>query len=59
MVFPDVKFQEIYLDDLIRAADESVQHTVYIRRIRLRMVGTLEGPLVLSECRGENEAMAT
>lgn len=59
VVFPHVEFQETYLDDLIRTADESVQDAVYVRRIRLRMVGTLEGSLVLPERRGENEAMAT
>lgn len=50
MGFSDVEIQEIYLDDLIRTADESVQQTVYVRRIRLRMVWTFEGSLVLTEC---------
>lgn len=57
--FPNIKVQKVYLNNFVGAANEGVEQTIYVRRIRFRIIGTLEGSLIFAECGGEDEAMAT
>lgn len=59
MGFPHVKIHELYLDDLVPFADESVEQAVDVGRIGFRKVWTVEDSLLFTVCGGVGEAVAS